>query len=259
MSKMEVRKYYEEEAQSLLDHQKKMYFGDQWTNYWHGTRFMKLLKIIKMLQFKSFLEVGCAEGYYLKFIINKNNSQYIHRVGLDLAKGHLNKARANVCGSELVLGDAVKLPFKNRCFEIVFCSEVLEHVLDPQKVFTELTRTSKKYVLLTVAGENLFYHLAKKIKLIKAESNHYIKTGQGHINEMRIKEITDKWANEGKLKVLHYNIDCHLPIAFFQKYRVPTFLIPVIRIVDIIINRLPVIREYGSSQIVLFKIHKDNY
>jgi ubiquinone/menaquinone biosynthesis C-methylase UbiE len=248
--KMEIREYYEKEARLLSDHQKKMYFGDPWTRYWHGTRFAVLLEIMKNLKFRNFLDVGCAEGYYLKAVANKADSP--EQVGLDISKTYLIKAKINASEAAFVLGDASSLPFKTNCLDLVFCSELLEHVQDPKKVFSELTRISKKYVLLTVAGENLFYYLTNKLKLIKPEEP-YAKIGHGHIHEMRINEIITKWAPGKHLKTLKCVIDCHFPIAYLQRHKMPTLLIPLIRIADQIINWLPVVKEYGSSQIGLLE------
>ncbi|MGD9130590.1 MAG: class I SAM-dependent methyltransferase [Candidatus Bathyarchaeota archaeon] len=251
---MEIREYYEKEARLLSDHQKRMYFGDPWAKYWHGTRFVVLLEIMKNLKFRNFLDVGCAEGYYLTAVANKADSP--EQVGLDISKGYLVKAKINASEAAFVLGDASSLPFKTNCFDLVFCSELLEHVQDPKKVFSELTRISKKYVLLTVAGENLFYYLTTKLKLIKSEEP-YAKIGHGHIHEMRIREIMTKWAPEKNLKTLKCVIYCHFPIAYLQRHRMPTLLIPLIQIADRLVNWLPVVKEYGSSQIGLLEKPSD--
>ena len=252
MTKMEIRKYYEKEAEVISDHQKRMYFGDPWSKYWHGTRFLTLLEIIKSLNFRNFVEVGCAEGYYLKILENRANSPEL-RVGLDISKAYLTKAKNNVSQATFVLGDASNLPFRDNCFDLVFSSEVLEHVQDPKKVFEELARISKKYLLITVAGENLFYYLTNKLKLIRPEEEPYAKVGHGHIYEMKIKEITSKWAPEMNLKTLKQIVDCHFPIAFLQRHKMPILIIPIIRFADRLINWLPVAKEYGSSQIGLLK------
>lgn len=40
--------------------------------------------------------------------------------------------------------DVENLPFKNKVFDFVFCSHLLEHVENPQKAISELVRVSKK-------------------------------------------------------------------------------------------------------------------
>lgn len=43
-----------------------------------------------------------------------------------------------------VQGDIQKMPFKDKEFDFVYCTHVLEHVLDPEKACLELMRVSKK-------------------------------------------------------------------------------------------------------------------
>jgi len=43
-----------------------------------------------------------------------------------------------------VEGDVEKLPFKDKIFDFVFCSHLLEHVENPEKAITELIRVAKK-------------------------------------------------------------------------------------------------------------------
>lgn len=44
----------------------------------------------------------------------------------------------------LVVGDAEKMPFKNSSFDFIYCSHLLEHVIDPEKVLKEMMRVGKK-------------------------------------------------------------------------------------------------------------------
>ena len=53
-------------------------------------------------------------------------------------------------------GDIYKLPYKSNSFDLVVCTEVLEHLENPKKALRELIRVSGKYILLSVPNEPFF-------------------------------------------------------------------------------------------------------
>jgi len=228
-----------------------MYFGKPWNVYWHRTRLFHILDMLKIVRFRSFLDVGCAEGYYLKLMASVQVSEE-HSIGLDIAKNYLIKAKKKVRSGSWVLADAHNLPFKEDSFDLVLCSEVFEHLLDPKKAFMEITRVSKKYVLLSVAGENLFYFFAKKLGLVRPE-DPLARICRGHIHEMRISEIVSYWASEAGCKHVKSIVTCYFPASFLGKHRAPSFLVPVVKSADKIIEKLSVVRELGSVQIALLE------
>ncbi len=80
------------------------------------------------------LEVGVGGGNVLERIAGR-------RVGIDLSPFILGKAKARLgAGAQLVRGDAMALPFSDGSFDRVYCSEVLEHVLEPEAVVREMRR-----------------------------------------------------------------------------------------------------------------------
>jgi len=248
----EIKEYYEEEALVLNDHQKEMYFGDPWNTYRHDTRLQLILDLIEDISFSSFLDVGCAEGFYIGLLSRNFGSSESFGMGLDIAKNYLLKAKGIMPNSSLIVGDSHKLPFKKNVFELIFCSEVLEHVLNPEAVLKELVRVSKKYVLVTVAGENFFYFFARKLGLVKPE-DPYAKFGHGHINEVKMYRTVIPWAVDARCKSLYSKVICYFPISFLQKHRMPTFFIPIIKFADKLMNKIPIIREFASVQIVLLQ------
>lgn len=250
-----IREYYEKEALKLKDHQREMYFENPWNIYWHGTRLQEILRMARGIPFGSFIDVGCAEGYYMKLLSKlARNAPSCESalVGFDIARNYLAKARKNRRGVCWVLGDIQTLPFKTGIFDLVLCAEVLEHVPNPERAFRELMRVSSKYVLVTLAGENLFYHFAKKLGLVKP-GDPYAEVGHGHIHEGRIGETIIPWGLRAGSTPIETYVTCYFPAAFLQKHRVPPLLIPIIKLADKCINRLPVIKELGAVQIVLLK------
>ncbi|MBF0141043.1 MAG: methyltransferase domain-containing protein [Magnetococcales bacterium] len=83
------------------------------------------------------LEVGCGVGYLLIQL-----GQGWERFGIDR---EYNSLRMLHDQARVVLGNASSLPFPDRFFDLVLCSEVLEHLPEPedQACLTEMTRVLK--------------------------------------------------------------------------------------------------------------------
>ena len=64
--------------------------------------------------------------------------------------------------AEYVCADATHLPFKDNSFDVVLCSEVLEHLDSPLKAIKELARASKKVIVLTFPDERVMERFGKK-------------------------------------------------------------------------------------------------
>ena len=97
------------------------------------------------------LEVGCGAGNLLHAI-------GAVRFGLDLSPSLLAKARGRLGKSApLVRGDGAHLPFRAASFDRVFCSEVLEHVLQPEAVIAEMRRVLRPggWAVVSVPNEPL--------------------------------------------------------------------------------------------------------
>lgn len=81
------------------------------------------------------LEVGCGAGNILEKIVPGN------LFGVDISAFILAKARRKLNKEvDLSQADAQNLPFKDRIFKQVICSEVLEHLLDPSASLQEIAR-----------------------------------------------------------------------------------------------------------------------
>lgn len=117
-------------------------FIEHINNYW---RTYHILRALKELEFSSFLDVGCAEGYFANIVRRLFG---VPAFGTDFAASGVRRAW-EIYGIPGVTGDAHCLPFKDRAFDMVLCSETLEHVAHPEKVVQELMRVAAKYVVVT--------------------------------------------------------------------------------------------------------------
>lgn len=95
------------------------------------------------------LEVGCGAGHVLE------RFRELDRTGLDLSPTMLRRARSRVgFGVRLLRGSAEALPFANGSFDIVICTEVLEHTMHPRRVIQEMMRVAARDARVVVSVPN---------------------------------------------------------------------------------------------------------
>ena len=118
-----------------------------------GLRLKVIVKALKGLAGKKILEVGCGAGHVLQRI--QNNKLY----GIDLSTQMIAWAKERLRGKDvaLSLSNADDLPFSDNSFEAVLCTEVIEHVVDPDRVVAEMLRVCKSggTMIITVPNEEM--------------------------------------------------------------------------------------------------------
>ena len=95
------------------------------------------------------LEVGCGAGHVLERFANAP------RTGIDLSTTMLARARRRLGDRvELLRASAEDLPFGLGSFDVILCTEVLEHTQHPEQVLRELTRVSTRDARIVVSIPN---------------------------------------------------------------------------------------------------------
>lgn len=117
--------------------------------------FLKtVVETIKPLGVKSILDVGCGEGFTLAKLKKEKSFQKLE--GIDAVKESVEIGKKLHPDLLLKLGDIYDLDYKDNSFDILLCTEVLEHLAKPSEALKELIRVSKKYVMVTVPNEPWF-------------------------------------------------------------------------------------------------------
>lgn len=108
---------------------------------WH---FNKLQVVSSLIPNKpnKILDVGCASGWFISEISKKFPKTQCY--GIDVYAQAIVLAKKLYPQIKFKVADAHKLPFKKDAFEVVVCTEVLEHVENPQKVILEIKRILKR-------------------------------------------------------------------------------------------------------------------
>lgn len=123
---------------------------------------------------RNVLDAGCGEGFVHRGMLSRGYRG--SWTGVDVSAGAVDFARAASPEAAWRVGDLRALPDATGAFDLVLCSQVLEHVPEPERVRDELARVSAKWLLISVPLEPLFRRIcALTIKLGVGED-------PGHVN-----------------------------------------------------------------------------
>ncbi len=116
------------------------------------------ISVIKKLlpqNFNKILFIGCGKGDELR--ISKPG------VALDISFTAVKMAKEKNPEFKFIVADAYKLPFKENSFDLIICSEILEHIKNPDKVIPEIRRILKGTFIATVPNWFSFYGLFRRL------------------------------------------------------------------------------------------------
>ncbi len=188
-----------------------------------------IMRALSEISFNTLLDVGGAEGYKanlakLFFGVRVENS--------DISEEACKRSE-EIFQIKSTHADIHNLPFKDEEFDVVLCSETIEHITDKQKSIAELLRVARKAVVITVP------HEPKE----KVEQN--IKNGiaHGHIHSFDLEsfdylkglgyQVIRSKTNSSLVKpVIKEALTTNNPMRFDQpdiKGRVYNVTIPIIR------------------------------
>lgn len=145
--------------------------------------FRDLDNLLNLIDIKSALDVGCGEGYIIKYLRKHNNKIYIE--GVDISEEVLEIAQKLNPGVKFSKGSIYNLKYRHTSFDVVLAIEILEHLEEPKKAIEELKRVSKKYIILSVPNEP-YFRIANMLRL-----KYLSKFGNtpGHIQNWTKKEF----------------------------------------------------------------------
>ena len=179
-------------------------YYDQLEDYWTNVSFPVISLLIEDLlssekRIERTLDLGCGNGIY--FSILKKYSDSI--VGIDISPEAINRCLGKYAYSDLKCTNAYSIPYHSESFDLVFSTEVIEHIENPQKTFKEVYRILKPGGIFifttTLYYPSIWTYLG--LSVIKKHSNirrckeivNYI---LGYFNEKYQEEFVLKWCFE---------------------------------------------------------------
>lgn len=110
---------------------------------WHTRKLAKVIRLINEVdkEPKSILDVGCSSGWFLSQL--SLCYPRAKMTGVDIYKSSIEYGKHLYPSMHLLCADAHKMPFADKTFDVIVCTEVLEHVLKPEQVLQEIRRVLK--------------------------------------------------------------------------------------------------------------------
>lgn len=166
----------------------------------HRLRERETLKLVKEFgKGGKFLDVGCGTGLILRHLPSGS-------VGLDINPRNIKRAKIHAPQRKPILGDIEKIPFSSQRFSTVICTDVLEHLVKPQKALSEIFRVlvPKGILIGSVPAKNPVWCLRFLSSTHPGEPYHRI---------YQKKEVQALFNDQGK--ILKLKRGCFLMNFFF--------------------------------------------
>jgi ubiquinone/menaquinone biosynthesis C-methylase UbiE len=209
MANKEILKFYKH---AHRQHKQKKYLEESTPlERFYATKRRKIT--FSFLEKGSVLEIGCAEGYDTKKLKNVT--------ALDISKNILKKNPAK----KKLRADAHALPFKNKSFLNIYCTEVLEHLTNPEKALKEMQRVA----------ENIVLSVPLKTKTFDPEK---AKKEWGHISVLSQKELFTLVKKYFKIKEKRFYC-LYFPKHWAVLNKIPKLLRIINKIENIQLSKFP--------------------
>lgn len=124
------------------DYYQEGYRHNIFQRIWHKNKLDQVLSCIKQDLVGKILDVGCASGWFLSEISKKRSN--LSCFGIDPYKKAIDFGSKKYKSLCLQNADAHNLPFPDNYFDLIICTEVLEHVENPITILSEIKRVLKK-------------------------------------------------------------------------------------------------------------------
>jgi len=156
--------------------------------------YSSLISLAKPLLPQTILDAGCGEGFTMEKLLKSAVCKKIE--GVEYSKDAILLGKKLFPKLTFKQASAYELPYKDNSFDLVICTEVLEHLEEPTKAFKEMLRVSKKYLIISVPNEP-FFMLSN---FLRGKNLSRFGNDKGHINHWSVLTLK-KYLEKNGLKV----------------------------------------------------------
>lgn len=156
--------------------------------------YSSLISLAKPLSPKTILDAGCGEGFTMNKLKLSGIGEKIE--GIEYSKDAISFGKKLFPDLIIKQGSVYELPYEDNYFDLIVCTEVLEHLEEPAKAIKEMLRVSKKYLIISVPNEP-FFMLSN---FLRGKNLSRFGNDIGHINHWNPLSLK-KYLTQNKVKV----------------------------------------------------------
>jgi 2-polyprenyl-3-methyl-5-hydroxy-6-metoxy-1,4-benzoquinol methylase len=144
---------------------------------------------------RSLLDVGCGEGVLVQRMAHRLRTSRV--VGADLEEGSLRAGWAAHQADNLEYRPiaGAELPFADGEFDAVSALEVLEHVPDPRRTLSEMSRCARCHLLVSVPREPLW----RALNVARGAYVSELGNTPGHLNHWSRRSFMELLRRHGEI------------------------------------------------------------
>ncbi|MCI0449302.1 MAG: class I SAM-dependent methyltransferase [Chlorobi bacterium] len=167
----------------------------------------------------SVLEVGCGAGNILERIKKGKLT------GIDISKTQIERAGKKLKNrAELIQSPGEKTQFADKHFDVIICTEVFEHVLDPVEILKEMKRILKDSGTISLSVPNEKLIIFTKWFLLNFGFRRVLEPKESQW-DLASKNNLDEWhIHNYSLKLIKLQVKDYFKI--YKIARIPFFFIP---------------------------------
>lgn len=217
------------------------------------------------------LDIGCGDGYHAFYMYYNLDCENIFIHGIDISETDLHlaeefKKRFSIANDKIVftIGDAEHLCFEPNTFDMVICTEVLEHLQNPKNCFLEMARVLKPggtAIISTPNDDNPIITFIKRFKRVVGANNEELKeqrirnieiysVSPGHISVVNLESLKKSVRESG---LIIEGIKRGSIIFGGPKYNAHPILFGLILICDILLDYLPFTENFTENITLILK------
>jgi len=240
VNRRKLKRHYEQQGKEV-----------NWTQYYvrdinfafFGRRRKVITRLIKPLKGVA-LDIGSGAGVYSHDLAIKGYEV----VSLDISASYIQSTKQlarkmSVSGKvHCIIADAEQLPFQDHTFNLVLCSEVLEHLTSPLIAIKGIKRVSKVNALIYISMPSIL-SLTENLRKFRGDKEHL-----WHFTPMFITRLQ----KENSMDMI-YKSSCNFFIYYIRILPFAQKLYRVWLMLDELLGRLPLVKYFGWCFIIIAK------